>query len=88
MRDLGRRMRRRGALPQQLTGDEVNRIVRRFGFVLEKCRNTMMSNLGDSRLAEDVNDTLKPLCDWLLKFDCRSPQGYGDDLKPEDFDEK
>jgi len=69
--DLGsRRAARVSASP--LSASEIEGFVRRFGFVLNQLLQTMISSLirtRDEKLAEDVNDMLKPCVDYLLHFD-------------------
>lgn len=55
-----------------LNRQQIQAVVRRFGFVLQKAFEMMMSRLiadGEERLAETLNDSLKPAVDWLLHFE-------------------
>lgn len=60
------------ATTSPLSAAEIQGVVRRFGYILAKAHEVIISRLianQDDRLAEVVNDTLKPVVDWLLHFD-------------------
>lgn len=64
-----------------LSAAQMESVVRRMGFVLSKAHEEMMRNLlqsGQVHLAEDVNDSLKPLVDALLHFEITYAEGNDD----------
>jgi len=73
MRDISKENERESA--SSLSASEAARVVRRFGFVLYKAHEVMVSRAianGDEELAELLNDTLKPIADLLTHFTLES----------------
>lgn len=66
-----------------LSRGEITTIVRRFGYVVLKAHEIIISNLegnGDQQLADEVEGALRPVVDWLLAFDVsRETTPAGDD---------
>lgn len=61
-----------------LSAAEITTVVRRFGFILLKVHEIVMTRLTgaeDAVLAERVNDTLKPMADLLVHFTLEDDNG-------------
>lgn len=77
---------RREANRTPLLASEIQSIVRRMGVVMLRAHEVMMSALiaqGDARVAEALNDSLKPAIDYLLHFNVMDEVGSRD-TTPED----